>query len=82
MILAKIAAKVTTGRGNGKRQRAGIDVKQRLFLDRIDMGGNGFFINKGIELALEIPAHAAFADFSFHETAIVRTKSTLHHILF
>lgn len=60
-VLAEIALEIAADRGNGKTAAARLKVKQRLFLNRIDMRGADRLIIQRIQPPPHISPHAAHA---------------------
>jgi hypothetical protein len=82
MILAKGAFKIAANCRNGKGTRTGINMKERLFLDGIDMRGNGAFVNMCVKQTVLILTYGTAAKFTVIQTAIVRTERTLYSVVF
>jgi hypothetical protein len=43
-VLAKLTAEITANTGDGKTSAAGLEMKERLFLNRVGIGGTDFVI--------------------------------------
>jgi uncharacterized SAM-binding protein YcdF (DUF218 family) len=69
VVLAVLAAEVTARSGQRKRQGPGQKVVEGFFLDGIDVDRAGVAIDKGVQLAPAILAHAAGAAFPFDQDA-------------
>jgi hypothetical protein len=64
-VLAKPAPQVAADGGDGIRKRAREKMKQGFFFDRINMTGDNFAINQGMQHAGPVFANAAFPPAAF-----------------
>src|ERR1019366_4647754 len=77
-ILAKKTAHVAARRAERKHSRAGQEVVQWLFLDRIDLQRCRRSISKTVELPSMIGTDEAEAGLAFPNVAMVRAEIAMH----
>lgn len=59
MILALKTSEIAAHRRNGERGRSGIEMKNRFFLDGVDIERDGTAKDKGIKLSFPVLPHSA-----------------------
>src|SRR5207248_9047834 len=75
-VLAKLAAQVAAGGSERKDARAGIELVERLFLDRVDTKAGAFAIGREDHLAVAVFADEAKAAVAGPQMTVARTEIT------
>ena len=76
-VLAELAAEIAAGRSIGKTARAGVEVKQGLFLDGVHINRADSRVIQTVELPLDILTDQAVAPLAGFDTAAEVAKAAL-----
>jgi hypothetical protein len=79
-ILAKSAAEIASGASNGKGERSGEKMIQRLFFYRIGMGSDNIGVIIGIEDSPDIPPYPAKTIPPWQDPATVRAEPATYFL--
>jgi hypothetical protein len=77
--LAILAVQIAASGGDGVGQATGQKVKQRFFLDGINMPSTGFPVYQSLQLSIQVDADPTISPLTFRQLALSGTEHTLDH---
>ena len=77
-VLAELAGEVAAGGAEGEDAAAGVEVVERLLLDRVDAEAGGAAVGGQLHGAIDHLAHEAGAALAFVQLAVARAEVALH----